>query len=166
MLNVLKTTSVMASWARTCTPGLGMRRHHSQHMSLTITVPAIRAIDGMDNSTTVWSPLVIRLTEVKPTWKNDVTIMTENISTLRGSRRRREIGKRLRSCRRIIIVVIQMMTVLRKSRTPSTKPASMDMELVRTMMATLEARSKTFATKLIRMARLIKCSSFSGDMLP
>jgi hypothetical protein len=128
-----------------------------------MTVAAMRMMDGRDSSTRVWSSPINRLMEVRPTWKKEVTMMTEKISTLRGSRRRRVIGKRFRSCRRIMTVVTQTMTVLKKSRTPSTRPASMDMELVRYMMATLEARSKTLATKLIRMARLIRRSSFSGD---
>lgn len=93
-------------------------------------------------------------------------MITEKMSTLTGSRRRRVIGNRLRSCWRIMMVVIQTITVLRKSNTPSTRPASMDMELVIAIMAILEPRRVTLAAKLMRMAQLMTRSSASGDIPP
>lgn len=166
MLNVLKTTSVMASWAKTWTLGLGINLHQIQQSNLTKTVPPIKAMDGMDSSTTARSSPINCFIEVSATWKKEVTMITEKINTLMGSNRRRLMGYRLRSCRRIIMVVIQTITVLRKSKTPSTKPASIDMELVIAMMAILEANRATLATKLMRMATLMIRSSSSGDILP
>lgn len=64
------------------------------------------------------------------------------------------------------MVVTQTITVLRKSKTPSTRPASIDMELVIAMIAILEARRATLATKLMRMARLMTRSSSSGAIPP
>lgn len=46
MLNMLKTTSVMASWARACTLEFLIMRHHSQHPNLMRTVLAMMMMDG------------------------------------------------------------------------------------------------------------------------
>lgn len=78
ILNMLKTTSVIASAAKACTLEFLTRRHQNQHRPLMTTVLDMMIIAGRVSSMMEWSPEFSLLKHSSPTWKNDVTIMTAN----------------------------------------------------------------------------------------
>lgn len=170
ILNKLKITSVMASCASAWTLEFLISRHQNQQMSLTMTVLAMTAMEGRDRSTTERSEEMRRVKDVSATWTKDVTITTAKTNTLSGSSRRRLIGYRERSCRRIRVVVIQTMAVLRKSNAPSTKLARTDREFVMVIAIIFATRRRTLAMKLTYIATvtirslLSTNSSFVGMM--
>lgn len=78
--------------------------------------------------------------------------MTEKTRTPSGSRRRRPTGYECWSLREMSFVVVHTMAVLKKSRAASTREASTERELVRTMTAIFPARRIVFAARLMYIA--------------
>lgn len=152
MLKVLKTTSVIASWARAWTLEFLIRRHHSQQKSFMRTVLAMILTTGRPRLAIEWSLEVSRSKHWRETWKNEVIIMTEKTSTPIGSSRRLPMGYEYWSWLEISLVVIHTIAVLRKSRAASTRDARMERELVRSITASFPARRNVLAIRLIYIA--------------
>jgi len=83
---------VNASSASACTDEFRISRHQKKQAPLTTTVLAMIAIAVGLTVIIECSEPNRRSSAMMPTWTKEVTMMTENTSTPRGSRRERPMG--------------------------------------------------------------------------
>ena len=151
--SVLKTTSVLQSWARACTWVVFTFAQPIQMNPFTPTVAANAPIAmGGSVAASLGLPGNNFVTDSCKIWRNETIIIIEKTRMLRGSRRRRPTGNlcwRRRIFQATSLLVVHIIKVQSKSRAESTREAIRDREEEKKAAHILAMRRRTLATTLI-----------------